>query len=135
MLDPGAGKTVKTYIWAYARGEHDHTPGVIYDFCAGRGAKYPMAFLQGWCGTITCDDYRAYDAVLRTEGRTEAGCLAHARRRFDELAKAHASTGHPALGRALPDRAASAGDDIGGSTGTAPVGCDWREPGWRTVEA
>ena len=22
------------------------TPGVIYDFCAGRGAKYPMAFLE-----------------------------------------------------------------------------------------
>ena len=56
MLDPGAGKTIKAYIWAYARGEHDHTPGVIYDFCAGRGAKYPMAFLQGWCGTVTCDD-------------------------------------------------------------------------------
>ena len=58
-LDPGAGKTAKAYIWAYARGEHDRTPGVIYDFCAGRGAKYPMAFLQGWCGTITCDDYKA----------------------------------------------------------------------------
>ena len=91
MLDPGAGKTTKAYIWAYARGEHDRTPGVIYDFCAGRGAKYPMAFLQGWCGTITCDDYKAYDAVLRTERRKEAGCLAHARRKFDELAKAHAS--------------------------------------------
>lgn len=91
MLDPGAGKTTKAYIWAYARGEHDRTPGVIYDFCAGRGAKYPMAFLHGWCGTITCDDYKAYDAVLRTEGRKEAGCLAHARRKFDELAKAHAS--------------------------------------------
>ncbi len=56
MLDPGAGKTTKAYVWAYARGEHDVIPGVVYDFCAGRGAKYPMAFLQGWAGTITCDD-------------------------------------------------------------------------------
>lgn len=91
MLDPGAGKTTKAYVWAYARGEHDPTPGVIYDFCAGRGAKYPMAFLHEWEGTITCDDYKGYDAVFRAERRTEAGCLAHARRKFDELAKAHAS--------------------------------------------
>jgi transposase len=91
MLDPGAGKTTKAYVWAYARGEHDPTPGVIYDFCTGRGAKYPMVFLDGWTGTITCDDYKGYDAVFRAQGRTEAGCLAHARRKFDELAKANAS--------------------------------------------
>jgi transposase len=91
MLDPGAGKTTKAYVWAYARGEHDPVPGVIYDFCAGRGAKYPMAFLGGWAGTITCDDYKGYDAVFKVANRTEAGCLAHARRKFDELAKAHAS--------------------------------------------
>lgn len=91
MLDPGAGKTAKAYVWAYARGEHDAIPGVVYDFCVGRGAKYPMAFLNGWSGTITCDDYKGYDAVLRADGRTEAGCLAHARRKFDELAKANAS--------------------------------------------
>ena len=90
MLDPGAGKTTKAYVWAYARGEHDLVPGVIYDFCIGRGAKYPMAFLSGWAGTITCDDYKGYDALFR-EGRIEAGCLAHARRKFDELAKANAS--------------------------------------------
>lgn len=92
MLDPGAGKTAKAYMWAYARGEHDATPGVVYDFCVGRGAKYPMAFLEGWSGTITCDDYKGYDAVFRAQDRTEAGCLAHARRKFDELAKANAST-------------------------------------------
>ncbi len=91
MLDPSAGKTTKAYVWAYARGQHDAIPGVIYDFCVGRGARYPMAFLHGWTGTITCDDYKGYDAVFRGAGRTEAGCLAHARRKFDELAKAHAS--------------------------------------------
>ena len=90
MLDPGAGKTTKAYVWAYARGEHDPVPGVIYDFCIGRGAKYPVAFLHGWAGTITCDDYKGYDALFR-QGRIEAGCLAHARRKFGELARANAS--------------------------------------------
>lgn len=91
MLDPGAGKTARAYVWAYARGEHDDTAGVVYDFCVGRGSKYPAAFLADWTGTLTCDDYGGYDVVLRREGCIEAGCLAHARRKFDELAKANAS--------------------------------------------
>lgn len=91
MLDPGAGKTAKAYVWAYARGEHDPVPGVIYTFCPGRGAKYPLAFLDRWRGTLTCDDYGGYDAALQVQGRIEAGCLAHARRKFDELARVNAS--------------------------------------------
>ncbi len=91
MLDPGAGKTVKAYVWAYARGEHDDLPGVAYDFCTGRGSKYPADFLGKWRGTLSCDDYGGYDAALKLEGRIEAGCLAHARRKFDELARVNAS--------------------------------------------
>ena len=91
MLVPGSGKTAKAYVWAYARGEHDATAGVVYDFCAGRGSKYPAQFLTDWRGTLTCDDYGGYDVVFKREGCVEAGCLAHARRKFDELAKAHAS--------------------------------------------
>ena len=87
MLDPGAGKTKRAYIWAYARSGFDLSPGVVYDFCVGRGAKYPVAFLQKWSGTLVCDGYAAYDTVFKLEKRVEAGCLAHARRKFDELIK------------------------------------------------
>ncbi|MDT7836361.1 IS66 family transposase [Aquabacterium sp. OR-4] len=45
MLDPGAGKTKRAYIWAYARGEFDAQQGVVYEFCLGRGSQYPVAFL------------------------------------------------------------------------------------------
>ena len=44
LLDPGAGKTKKAYMWAYARGVYHPQPGVVYDFCAGRGGKYPTEF-------------------------------------------------------------------------------------------
>ena len=87
MLDPGAGKTKRAYIWAYARSGFDVLAGVVYDFCVGRGAKYPVAFLQNWSGTLVCDGYAAYDTVFKLERRIEAGCLAHARRKFDELIK------------------------------------------------
>jgi hypothetical protein len=87
MLDPGAGKTKKAYVWAYARGAFDATPAVAYDFCLGRGAKYPAEFLKGWSGTLVRDEFKGYESVLKLESRTAAGCLAHARRKFDELLK------------------------------------------------
>jgi len=105
MLDPGAGKTKKAYVWAYARGAFDPTPGVVYDFCLGRGAQYPIKFLgppregdEGWRGTLVRDEYGAYDSVLdanKHPGRIAAGCLAHARRKFDELIKHNASVVAP----------------------------------------
>lgn len=102
LLDPGAGKTRKAYVWAYARSRHDDTPGVVYDFARGRGAQYPLAFLAAderhgigrWDGTLLTDRYQAYDTVLDERvfpERRGAACVAHARRKFDELAKAKTS--------------------------------------------
>ena len=106
MLDPGAGKTKRAYVWAYARGELDAQHGVIYEFCLGRGSQYPVAFLgaaqtppgpshglqledqPAWRGTLVCDQYAGYDAVLDKRvypQRIAAHCVAHARRKFDEL--------------------------------------------------
>ena len=103
MLDPGAGKTKRAYIWAYARGELDAQRGVIYEFCLGRGSQYPLAFLGGargppgspleddppaWSGTLVCDQYAGYDRALDRRvypQRIAAHCVAHARRKFDEL--------------------------------------------------
>ncbi len=95
MLDPGAGKTKRAYVWSYARGAFDAAAGVVYDFCVGRGARYPIAFLgaaddyggqRSWRGTLVRDEYGAYDSVITGQpGRFAAGCLAHARGKFDEL--------------------------------------------------
>ena len=77
MLDPGAGKTKRAYIWAHARGELDAQRGVIYEFCLGRGSQYPVAFLGAsrgppgsplddqavWSGTLVCDQYAGDVAV------------------------------------------------------------------------
>ena len=103
LLDPGAGKTKKAYIWAWARSLHDPHPGVIYEFCLGRGAQYPVAFLGGkgppgpepaWNGTLITDQYAGYNAVLDTKvypQRKAAACAAHARRYFEELSRGGSS--------------------------------------------
>jgi transposase len=104
LLDPGAGKTKKAYVWAWARSHHDPQPGVIYEFCLGRGSQYPVAFLGGeeppglgraWNGTLITDQYAGYNAVLDAKvypQRRSALCAAHARRRFEELSRGGSSS-------------------------------------------
>lgn len=99
LLDPGAGKTRKAYVWAWARSHHDPLPGVIYEFCLGRGSQYPVAFLGSkgppqseppWMGTLITDQYAGYNAALDASVyplRQSALCAAHARRRFEELSR------------------------------------------------
>ncbi|MDM0110345.1 IS66 family transposase [Variovorax sp. J22R24] len=99
LLDPGSGKTKKAYVWAWARSHHDPHPGVIYEFCLGRGSQYPMTFLAGkgppcpeppWNGTLITDQYAGYNAVLDAKvypQRRSAACAAHARRYFEELSR------------------------------------------------
>jgi len=41
LLDPGAGKTRKAYVWAWARSHHDPHPGVIYEFAWGVDRNTP----------------------------------------------------------------------------------------------
>jgi len=91
LLDPGAGKTKTAYMWAYARGVFDPYPGVVYDFCTGRGGQFPFQFLDGWTGTLVRDGYVGYEKALLLNDRFDAGCMAHSRRKFDELVKANAS--------------------------------------------
>lgn len=49
MLDPGAGRTKRAYVWAHAGGELDEQRGVIHEFCLGRSSQYPVAFLGTAC--------------------------------------------------------------------------------------
>lgn len=84
MLDPGAGKTHRAYLWSYSIGAHDPVRAVIYDFAESRAGKHAQDFLGDWRGTLVCDDYSGYKALI-AKGVTEAGCMAHARRKFFEL--------------------------------------------------
>lgn len=91
MLDPGAGKTHRAYLWSYCTGQFQPERMVVYDFADSRAGKHAQAFLGDWRGALVCDDYSGYKALI-AKGVTEAGCLAHARRKFHELWANHSST-------------------------------------------
>ena len=90
MLKPGNGKTHRAYLWAYAPGAFETMRAVVYDFCDSRAGEHARTFLGEWRGNLVCDDYAGYKASFN-QGVTEAGCLAHARRKFFELFAANKS--------------------------------------------
>lgn len=90
MLKPGSGKTHRAFIWTYASGRFEDLKAVVYQFHDSRSGTHAQAFLEGWQGSLVCDDYRGYKA-LHAKGVTEIGCMAHARRYFFDLHKATAS--------------------------------------------
>src|SRR5262249_58933130 len=47
--------------------------------------------LADYQGYLQTDGYDGYGRVAERDGIIHVGCLAHARRRFDEAAKAHAA--------------------------------------------
>jgi transposase len=62
---------------------------VVFDFAESRAGQHARDILglpgdDGWHGKLVCDDYSGYKQLLAM-GVTEAGCLAHARRKFFDL--------------------------------------------------
>jgi transposase len=91
MLKPGHGKTHRAYLWSYCTTAWDDINAVVFDFAESRAGHNARRFLGinedgsgGWRGALICDDYAGYKQVMNS-GVTEAGCLAHARRKFHEL--------------------------------------------------
>lgn len=84
MLKPGTKKTHRAYLWAYAPGVFEDLKAVVYDFCKSRAGEHARTFLGTWKGSLVCDDYAGYKQGF-ISGITEAGCMAHSRRKFFDL--------------------------------------------------
>ena len=96
MLKPGLGKTHRAYLWSYGTTVFDPMKAVVFDFAETRAGRHAHTFFGqdtdgGWRGTLICDDYAGYKALFG-DRITEAGCLAHARRKFFDLWANHKST-------------------------------------------
>lgn len=84
------------WIWVRAAGP----PGrqiVLFDYDPSRGGAVPLRLLEGYRGVLVTDGYAPYDDVAEVLGFTHAGCMAHARRYFDEAKKSGSDTATVAL--------------------------------------
>jgi transposase len=74
------GSTHKGYHWVY------YAPLeklVCFDYRKSRGRDGPEKFLESFRGTLQTDGYNAYDIYEKKDGIILHGCMAHARRKFE----------------------------------------------------
>ncbi len=95
------GKTAesKSCLWVQRGGPPGH-PIILFDYDPSRGSAVPVRLLTGFTGILQTDGYTGYCAAVRAQGLTHAGCLAHARRKFDEAIKAQGKHKKPGLAEA-----------------------------------
>jgi transposase len=65
------------YLWTFLTDEL-----IGYRYSASRSGRLPAEVLGGSKGTLVVDGYTGYNRTFTPEGRSRAGCLAHARRYF-----------------------------------------------------
>jgi Transposase and inactivated derivatives len=87
-------KTDTARLWAYVRDDRPFAgsdpPAALFHYSRDRRGEHPRAHLASWAGLLQADAYGGYNE-LYAAGRQpapvlEAGCFAHARRKFFELA-------------------------------------------------
>jgi len=101
LLQPGLGKTHQAYVWAWRSSDLCTTQkAVVFDFARDRSAQNAKRRLQDYAGTLVVDDYSGYKATFREGKVLEAGCWAHARRKFFEAHKLN----HSELAKQALDR-------------------------------
>ena len=88
-----AGNTAqsKSYIWVQ-RGGPPGRPIILFDYDPSRSQNVPLRLLDGYRGYLQVDGYEGYNAVGSQPGITLVGCMAHARRKFNEALKAQGKT-------------------------------------------
>lgn len=88
------GKTDVARLWVYVRDDVPFAgtdpPAALFHYSRDRRGEHPQAHLASWSGIFQADAYGGYGKLYRG-GRApgpirEAGCFAHARRKFFELA-------------------------------------------------
>ncbi len=88
------GKTDTARLWTYVRDDRPFAgpapPAALFHYSRDRRGEHPRAHLASWSGILQADAYGGYNelyAAGRQPGTVlEAGCFAHARRKFFELA-------------------------------------------------
>ena len=87
LREPGRTAQSKSYLWVQRGGPPDQRV-LLYEYDPSRSKAVPTRLLEGFQGYLQTDGYDGYNAVVQAKGLTAVGCMAHARRRFDEAIKA-----------------------------------------------
>ena len=88
------GATHLGYYWVYQAHEKKL---VLFDYQMGRGREGPKHILKNYQGYLQTDGYGVYDDFAQRPGITLLGCMAHARRKFNDALANNKSIGSAVL--------------------------------------
>jgi len=89
------GRTTTGRLWVYVRDDRPFAgpapPAALFHYSPDRKAEHPRRHLAGWQGILQADAYAGFNELYAPDRHpgpvTEAGCWAHARRKFFDLAE------------------------------------------------
>jgi transposase len=95
VLEPGNGKTKTGRLWTYVRDDRpagsNEASAVWFAYSPDRKGEHPAGHLKNYRGILQADGYAGFNKLYETGEIVEAACWAHARRKFFDLHRGHAS--------------------------------------------
>lgn len=95
VLAPGTGRTKTGRFWTYVRDNRpagdNRAPAVWFTYSPDRKGEHPQRHLAKFEGILQADAFAGFNKLYQSGAIQEAPCLAHIRRKFFELMKAHQS--------------------------------------------
>ena len=88
LKEPGKSASSKSYMWVRAGGPPTQAIR-LFHYADSRSGAVASHLLAGYQGYVQTDDYAGYNDACSTQGITQLGCWAHARRKFIEAQKAN----------------------------------------------
>ena len=87
LKEDGRSAQSESRMWVRRGGPPDKLV-ILFDYDPSRSGKVAWRLTEDFKGFLQSDGFSGYDAVGKREGVIHVGCLAHARRKFDEALKA-----------------------------------------------
>jgi transposase len=87
LKEPAKLPQSNSYLWVRRGGPPD-LPVILFDYDPSRSQAVPLRLLESYRGYLQVDGYDGYNAVGLRSDIVLVGCMAHARRKFDEAVKA-----------------------------------------------
>jgi hypothetical protein len=87
LKEDGRAAQSDSRMWVRRGGPPDK-PAILFDYDPSRSGKVAWRLTQDFKGYLQSDGFSGYEAVGKRDGVVHVGCLAHARRKFDEALKA-----------------------------------------------
>jgi transposase len=87
LKEDGRAAQSQSRMWVRRGGPPDK-PVILFNYEPTRSGKVAWRLTEDFKGYLQSDGFSGYEAVGKRDGVVHVGCLAHARRKFDEALKA-----------------------------------------------